>query len=112
MPPIKPGKPKVKTDREKKSREKNLKRTLLDKIGVPDDLFKVDAKQLWNTNRYRINIYRIMKDGKLSITDSYFAQLLPGGIVFSPEPKFKYYDGELEKLFAKQPNSLVRVAKE
>lgn len=94
---------------DKKARQKLLEDVLLDLIGTPDDLWKVDVKQLWNMDNYRINIYREI-DGPPALTDSFFATCTDDGPEFHPEPTFRYYDLELAKLFDGEPNCLVPYA--
>lgn len=95
-------------------REVIIKNTILDGLGTPDDLWKVIVKRLWDDNFYRVNVYRTIK--KLpSITDSFFVHYIEVNaqrhtIECSPPIAFKYYDAELGKLFAREPNSLVKIS--
>jgi hypothetical protein len=93
-------------------REIIIKSALLDGLGTPDDLHTVIVKKLWNDDFYRVNVYRLIK-GLKSITDSFFVHYMETEpkhhtITFSPSLVFKYYDGELRKVFNKEPNSLVK----
>jgi hypothetical protein len=81
----------------REQREKALSDTTLENIGIPDDLVRVEIKELHDINHYRINIYREVK-GTTRITDSYYVTMTNDGIVTSPPMMKKYYDVELASL--------------
>ena len=66
---------------------------VLAQLGVPKDLFRVDAKPLW-ANHYRVNVLRTPETEHtvrgLLITDSFFVTLAGDGIVSRPVIKRKY----------------------
>jgi hypothetical protein len=78
-------------------REGALKEAVLENIGTPDDLSRIEIKQLWSPNKYRINVYRIVKKIE-HMTDSFFVSIGPEGVISEPEMTKKYWDSDLELL--------------
>lgn len=81
-------------DKSRDEREQALKETTLDNIGIPDDLDKVDIRQLQDRNHYRVNVYRRISD-RSKMTDSYYVIMTHDGVVASPPMDRKYFDEEL-----------------
>lgn len=66
---------------------------VLSELGTPKNLFRVDAKPLWN-NRYRVNVFCAVSQDRalddIRITDSFHVSLQGDGIVSSPQIVKKY----------------------
>jgi len=66
---------------------------VLDQLGSPKDLFRVDAKPLWD-DHFRVNVFRALQTERsvrnVAVTDSFFVTLTGDGIVSRPpiEPKY------------------------
>jgi hypothetical protein len=74
-----------------------LREAVLDTIGRPDDLIRVDAITLWDEYHYRVNVYRNIKD-ICTLTDSFFIRIVNDGLISRPPLHLKYYDDVLAKI--------------
>ena len=78
-----------------------IQEAVLERLGKPDDFWKVDVKPLWE-NRFRVNVWTEQM-GRIGpthrIVDSFFIVASPeGGIVESrPQISKKYGGGETKK---------------
>lgn len=77
-------------------RRSTLAEVTLDNIGRPDDLVKVEVKDLWDCNHYRVNVFRKLKNNNIKMTDSYFVEIFDDGVVSSPPMDRRYIDDLLE----------------
>ena len=68
-------------------KDQNVAERVLDLLGRPKNLHRVDARKLWD-NHYRVNIFCDMDNdapmGRLRITDSFFVTLTDDGIASEP----------------------------
>lgn len=85
-------------------RQEALRETVLDNIGRPDDLLEVDVRGLWDSNHYRVNVYRSVKHLR-TMTDSYFVYMVEDGIISSPPMERRYHDDMLARIYADRPQS-------
>lgn len=74
-------------------RERALREITLENIGRPDDLDRVDIRQLQSPNHYRVNVYRFVK-GVSKITDSFYISITSDGPMSSP-PMVRRYWGDV-----------------
>lgn len=67
---------------------------VLEKLGTPWNLFRVDAKRLWD-NTYRVNVYCAFETGgtvpSISISDSFFVRSNADGIESKPPITRKHF---------------------
>jgi hypothetical protein len=75
------------------SDEKRVIRQVLDRLGRPKNLYRVDAEKLWD-HQYRVNVYcAVESDGPVktvSMSDSFFVKLTSDGIESKPSIERRY----------------------
>ena len=77
------------------TREDFVVRRVLARLGAPDNLFRVHARNVWG-NHYRVNVFCTIETGlslpAVQITDSFFVTVTEDDIVSEPVIQRKYDD--------------------
>lgn len=82
---------------DKKPLNTTIRDLVLENIGRPDDLARVDVFQLYD-NHYRVNVYREVRTAQIKMFESFYIVMTPDGIVSSPPMRKRYHDVELTAL--------------
>ncbi|QDU63005.1 hypothetical protein Pan216_38790 [Planctomycetes bacterium Pan216] len=73
--------------------EAQVRTRVLDQLGTPRDLHRVDVRRLWD-DHYRVNVYRALEAGplfdKLAITDSFHVVVTGSDIHSEPLIQRRY----------------------
>lgn len=76
------------------SKEQFVIDRVMKELGIPDNLFRVDAKHLWN-DRFRVNVYCSLSQNRalndVWITDSFHVTVEDDTITSAPPIKRKYH---------------------
>lgn len=78
-----------------------LRGILLDNVGKPDDLWRVDIIPLHDKYHFRANMYRPV-DNEKRITDSFYLTVKDGDVFASPPLVRKYWDDVLDIVLIEQ----------
>lgn len=66
---------------------------VLDQLGTPTNLYRVDAHRVWGDN-FRVNVFCALQTGlavpQILITDSFFVTLTQDGLVARPSISRRY----------------------
>lgn len=65
------------------SKTRLIRQIVLHNIGIPDNLIEVQVKQLWNDQRFRVNVYLEIKNER-RLAYSYFLQVTPKQVFSNP----------------------------